>query len=103
MGMSYEEFWQKDYRLVESFIKRNDITIEQQTDSNFELVNYVREALLEITSMIYKDPKKSTKPHKFPEKPIPRTRIGALKEKRNKQIDREIKDNYKQRMMDRKK
>jgi len=90
--MTYEEFWQKDYLLVESFIKRNEMEIERETSSNWEVVTYVRAAILEIATNIYKDPKKSTKPFEFPAKPASRTKLGQLNEKRNEAIAQEIQE-----------
>lgn len=100
--MSYEEFWEKDYRLVESYIKKHDMDIEQETAFNWELVNYIRGALLEIASNIYRDKKKGGKPYEFPNKPKARTLLGQLNEKRNKDIDTEIKQYYKARLQERK-
>lgn len=88
--MSYEEFWEKDYRLTESYIKKNDMDIERETQNNWELIQYVRTAMWEIASAIHKDPNKPSKPLEFPEKPYPRTTKGNLNEERNQAIAREI-------------
>ena len=93
-GMSYEEFWEKDYLLVESYVQANDLMIERETANNWELVSYIRGAMLEVASNIYKDSKKGGKPYKFPEKPFNRTQVGQLREERNKNISFEIKQYY---------
>jgi hypothetical protein len=98
-GMTYEEFWQKDYLLVESFIKKNEMDIERETSSNWELVSYIRGAMLEIATNIYKDPKKPNKPFEFPKKPSSRTMTGRLNEKRNKTIAEEIRLYFEQKLL----
>lgn len=99
--MSYEEFWQKDYRLIDSYIKKQEMDIERETANNWELVNFVREALLEIASQIYADPKKKGQAYKFPEKPQSRTHIGQLKDNRNKIINKEINEHFNRRLRER--
>lgn len=89
-GMTYEEFWQKDYLLIESFIKKYEMDIERETANNWEHITYVRGAMLEIVTNMYKDPKKGNKAYEFPKEPMPRTRTGQLREKRNKSISQEI-------------
>ena len=100
--MTYDEFWKKDYLLVESFIKRNEMEIERETSSNWELVTYIRGAMLEIATNLYKDPKKSTKPFEFPSKPTPRTKLGQLNEERNKAIAQEISLYYEDKLLQKK-
>lgn len=98
--MSYEEFWQKDYLLVESYVKRHEMIIERETASNWETVTYIRGAMLEIVTNMYG--KKGDKPFEFPEKPTPRTRTGQLHEKRNKTITQEIRAYYEEKIKARK-
>ena len=98
--MSYEEFWQKDYRLVESYVKRHEMLIERETASNWELVTYIRGAMLEIVTNMYN--KKGDKPFEFPDKPSPRTKTGQLHEKRNKSITQEIRAYYEAKIKERK-
>lgn len=100
--MTYEEFWQKDYRLVESFIKKNEMDIERETASNWELVTYVRGTMLEIVTNLYKDKKSGKKPYEFPTKPQSRTRTGQLNEQRNKSIAAEINAYFAERLARRK-
>lgn len=98
--MSYEEFWEKDYRLVESYIKRHEMIIERETASNWEVVTYIRGAMLEIVTQMYG--KKGDKPFEFPEKPTPRTVTGRRNEERNKNITREIRAYYEEKIRSRK-
>lgn len=100
--MTYDEFWIKDYRLVESFAKKHQMDIERETSMNWELVTYIRGAMLEIVTNMYKDPKKGGKPFKFPDKPQPRTKIGQLNEERNRNIAAEIRDYFNEKMLRRK-
>lgn len=98
--MSYEEFWQKDYRLVESYVKRHEMLIERETASNWELVTYVRGAMLEIVTNMYG--KKGDKPFEFPAEPTPRSRTGQLHHQRNKNITQEIRAFYEEKIRKRK-
>lgn len=98
--MSYEEFWQKDYRLVESYIKKNELDTERETAFNWELTNLIRAALLEIVTNMYKG--KGKKPYQFPKKPQSRTIRGQAKEDRNKAITLEIRNYFSQKMAERK-
>lgn len=101
--MSYEEFWEKDYRLVESYVKKHEMDIERETQSNWELVSYIRAALLEqaiITTP--RDPKKPAPKFEFPASPSPRTLKGQLEDERNKKIASEIKEHYNQILLRRK-
>lgn len=100
--MTYDEFWLKDYRLIESYIKKREMDIERETAFNWEMATLLRQALLEIASTVLNDPKKGGKPYEFPKRPESRTHIGQLNEKRNKQIDAEIKDYYNELFMRRK-
>lgn len=87
--MSYEEFWDCDYRLVESYAKKMNLDIEEQTSKTWELTQYVRLIAHEVVSLTNsKDPKKSK--GIFPEKPIPRSELGQLNAERNKMIQKEI-------------
>ena len=88
MGMTYEEFWEKDHRLTESYIKKHEMDIDNETQNNWENVTYIRAALLEIVSAIYSKDKKEKS--QFPKKPYPRTISGQRREKRNKLINEEI-------------
>lgn len=100
--MSYEEFWQKDYLLIESYIKKFELDIERETASNWELVTYIRAAILEVASNLYRDKKSGRKPYQFPDKPESRTHIGRAKEERNKTIANEIRDYFNQKIRERK-
>lgn len=101
--MSYEEFWQMDYRLIDSYIKKHEMDIERETANNWELINLVRESLLEIASSIYADPKKKSQTYKFPNKPQSRTNIGQLKQERNDIIAKEINEHFNRRIRERRK
>lgn len=101
-GMSYEEFWQKDYLLVESYIKKHEMDIERETAFNWELTNLIRAGLLEIVTNIYRDKKSGKKPFKFPKKPEPRTARGQAREQRNKSITAEIREYFNQKVASRK-
>lgn len=90
MGMSYDEFWNNtDFLLVESYIKRHEMIIDQETANNWELVSMIREALFEVATAVHAE--KDSQRHKFPSKPMPRTVTGQLEKERNDKIDREIK------------
>ena len=89
--MSYEEFWEKDYLLVESYVKKHEMDVDGETDSNWELVSYIRGAMLEIVTSLYGDKKNGKKPFEFPSKPSYRTKSGNLRDERNKSIASEIK------------
>lgn len=102
MGMSYYEFWECDYRLVESFIKRKDMETEKETDSNWETVTYIRAAILEVATAFAGGKKNGDKAFEFPSKPQPRTVNGALNQERNKLIETEINNHFKQLMASRK-
>lgn len=103
MGMSYDEFWNEDYRLTESYIKKNDLEIERETQNNWELVQYVRAAMWEITSAVHKDPKSSAKPLEFPSEPQPRTMKGRLRKERNESIAKEIRFEMQEKINNRRK
>lgn len=100
--MSYEEFWQKDYLLVESYIKKHEMDIERETAFNWELTNLIRAGLLEIVTNLYRDKKSGKKPFKFPSKPEPRTARGKAREQRNKNITLEIRNYFNSKMTRRK-
>ena len=88
MGMTYEEFWEKDHRLTESYIKKHEMDIDNETQNNWENVSYIRAALFEVASAIHSKDKKEKSP--FPKKPYPRTISGQRREKGNKLINEEI-------------
>ena len=90
MGMTYEEFWEKDHLLVESFIKRNEMEIERETSFNWENVTYTRMALHEIVELAFSNSKQNEKKFKFPDTPHARNTLAQLHKERNKNIAQEI-------------
>lgn len=90
MGMTYEEFWEKDHLLVESFIKRNEMEIERETSFNWENVTYTRMALYEIVELAFGNSKQNEKKFKFPDTPHARNTLAQLHKERNKNIAQEI-------------
>lgn len=69
-GMSYDEFWNYDYKLVESFKVKHDQDIDRDVINNHELGAYIKVAVLESVANILKDPKKQSKPIEiYPKKP----------------------------------
>lgn len=100
--MPYDEFWEKDYRLVESYVKKHDMDIDRETESNWELVSYIRGAMLEIVTNMYNDKKSGNKPFEFPNRPSYRTNIGHKKDERNKSIAGEIKEHFDEKLKRRK-
>jgi len=82
--MTYDEFWNRDYRLVESYKKKNEMDIEEKGQSLFVMYSYI--------ARIYanhcwqnSDKKKRGKEPKLPEKYEPQTAKG----KRNAEIEKE--------------
>lgn len=101
-GMSYEEFWEKDYRLVESYVKKHDLDIERETASNWELVTYLRMIMFE--ELVITSPSEKGKPKPkfdFPNRPTPRNKIGIMEAERQKLIAQEIKEHVQQIMRNR--
>lgn len=89
--MSYEEFWEKDYRLVESYVKKHNMDIERETAWSWEISNYIRAALHETTLMAHGDSKSKDKVKDiYPKKPSPRSELGILNATRDEQIAKEI-------------
>lgn len=83
--MSYDEFWEKDYRLIDSFIHRREFEINAETESNWELANWIRIAIMETISNAFGDGK--GKKIEYPNKPEPRTILGQAKKKREEKIN----------------
>lgn len=89
--MSYEEFWQMDYLLVESYVVKMNEVIDRETNSNYEQAIYNRAALIEVASMIHT--KDGAEKFKFPSRPIPRTAQGLAEYERHEKMTKEM-ENY---------
>jgi hypothetical protein len=87
--MSYDEFWNKDYKLVESYRVKHDQDVQQAQADIWESAQYLRMALREIATQIFSQ--KGKKPFEFPAEPEPRTARGRYLRDRQKKIDGEFK------------
>ena len=89
--MTCEEFWEKDYRLVESYIKKQNMDIERETAWSWEIVQYIRAVANEAVVLAHGDKNAKKEVDKiFPKKSIARSKLGILNEKRDELISQEI-------------
>jgi hypothetical protein len=99
--MTYNEFWERDYKLVESYKIKHDKDIEQETMCNWELAQYIRAAIQEVASAIYS--KKGTKKTEFPKEPEPRTLRSKYLQDREKRLNAAIKEYFAMRKQEKEK
>ena len=88
MGMSYEEFWHGNPRLVESY--REAYKLKQQI-KDYEFWKqgmYVYEAFLDASPILHAFAKKGTKPYPYPSKPYG-VEQAETKEDKEKKVENE--------------
>lgn len=90
MGMTYEEYWEKESDLVKFYRKANEIRQEQFNQQAWLQGMYVYEAIADIAPILHAFAKKGTKPRKYSEKPYEFKRPEKKRIPLSKQ-DREVK------------
>lgn len=69
MGMSSDEFWHGNPRLVESYREANKLKQEMKDYELWKQGMYVYEAMLDASPILHAFAKKGTKPRPYPDKP----------------------------------
>lgn len=91
--MTYEEFWEKDYKLVESYKLRHDRKLDYDAMNLFKMYQYMYE-LLSLQMWSESDPKKRGKAPKITEKFEPISEYGKyqvkLEEEKQKEVQKYI-------------
>lgn len=93
--MSYEEFWERDYRLIESYVLRHNRELDYNAQLLFEMYGYIH-SLVQWKAWSESDSKKRGKAPKLPEKFEPVSDRGKylmkLEEDKNREINAYIRN-----------
>ena len=71
IGMSYEEYWQKDPGLVVAYRKAEELRNEKRNEEMWLQGMYIYEALCDVSVVIPRVSKRKVKPVAYPTKPYP--------------------------------
>lgn len=85
MGMSSEEFWHGELKLVKSYREAYQLKQEIKDYELWKQGMYVYEAILDASPILHAFAKKGTKPRPYPEKPY-----GLEKKESKKEMQRKI-------------
>lgn len=84
MGMTEEQYWDGDAKLVESFRKADEIRREKRNTELWLQGLYIYEALCDVSPVLQAFAKKGTKPREYISKPYPITERALKKSKADK-------------------
>lgn len=87
MGMTYDQFWNDDPMLAKYYREAEEIRKEIRNQELWLQGLYVYEAISDLSPILHAFAKKGTKPHPYPDSPVPITKkeIERVKEEKEKQ------------------
>lgn len=77
IGMSEEQYWDRDCNLVKSFRKAEEMSMEKQNLHSWLQGKYFYDALCSVAPVLHAFAKKGTKPLPYREEPYPITKEGV--------------------------
>lgn len=81
MGMTYEQFWYKDCKLVEYYRKADEIRAERKNQELWLQGMYIYDALCRVSPILHAFAKNGTRPEDYPDKPYPISERKAEQER----------------------
>lgn len=84
IGMTYDQYWNDDPRLVEYYRKADEIRTERRNEELWLQGMYIYEALCDVSPVLHAFSKKGVKPQPYSEKPYAITK----KQRRNEVEER---------------
>lgn len=88
IGMSYEEYWEKDADLVIAYRRADEFKRERKNQELWLQGLYVYTAMANLSPIFHDFAKKGTKAEPYPDKPYPITPKEAREEKERKERER---------------
>ncbi len=88
IGMSYEEYWNKDADLVKSYRRADEYKRERKNQELWLQGLYVYTAMANLSPIFHDFAKKGTKAEPYPDKPYPITSKEVREEKERKERKR---------------
>jgi len=85
MGMSEEQFWDKDVYLVKHYTKAQELKNKQRNEQAWLSGAYIYDALCCVSPILHAFAKEGTQPQPYPVKPYPTTKEEMDKIKDEKQ------------------
>lgn len=84
IGMTEEQYWDKDCNLVKHYRKANELTMERLNLVAWLQGRYVYDALCEVSPIFHAFAKKGAKPQPFTKQPYPITKHNVQEVKEEK-------------------
>ncbi len=81
IGMTYDQYWNDDCRLVKYYRKAHKLKNEQKNQELWLQGMYIYEALCNVSPVLHAFAKQGTRPLPYPEKPYSLTKEGNEQEK----------------------
>lgn len=77
IGMTEEQYWDRDCNLVKSYRKADEMAMERQNLHSWLQGKYFYDALCAVSPVLHAFAKKGTKPQPYREEPYPITQHGV--------------------------
>lgn len=85
IGMTEEQYWDKDCTLVKSYRKADEMAMERQNLQSWLQGRYFYDALCSVAPILHAFAKKGAKPQPYREEPYPITKQGAEQAREKKE------------------
>ena len=80
IGMTYDEFWNRDVSLVGTYRKAAELRDRRRNQELWLQGMYIYEALCDVAPIFHAFAKKGTKPRPYPEHPYSLEQLSVLSE-----------------------
>lgn len=86
MGMTYEDYWERDCQLVKAYRKASELHRDRLNTEHWLQGAYIYEALCNVSPILHAFAKSGTKPIPYPDKPYALTKEEIEEERQQARI-----------------